>query len=119
MSELIKVVDEREKIVQFIEQKVRRVWHNEEWYIVINDVVQVLTDSTNPRQYYYNLIRRNSELKEQMEKCEIFLPINYDKGKRYMKCANIEGIFRVMMNIPFSKAESLSMWLSLVIRERI
>ena len=114
MSELIKVVDEREKIVQFIEQKVRRVWHNEEWYIVINDVVQVLTDSTNPGQYYYNLKRRDFELKEIMVKREVFLLINGDIGKRYMKCANIEGIYRFLMRIPSPKAESLSMWLSQV-----
>ena len=119
MSELIKVVDEREKIVQFIEQKVRRVWHNEEWYIVINDVVQVLTDSTNPGQYYYNLKRRDSKLKEQMAEYEVFLPINCDIGKRNMNCAIIEGIARLNVNILSPKGEPLLMWLVQISKERI
>ena len=104
-------MEERDRNVQFLEQKVRRVWHNEEWYIVINDVVQVLTDSTNPGQYYYNLKRRDSELKGIMITSEISLPVNSHIGSRYMKCANIKGIFRVIMRIPSPKAESLSMWL--------
>ena len=119
MNDLIKTMEERDRNIQLIEQKVRRVWHNEEWYIVINDVIQILTDSTNPKQYYYNLKRRDSNLKERMVKDEVFLPINCDTGKRYMKCANIEGIFLVMMQIPLPKAESLAMWLWQVVRERV
>ncbi|MFH1400788.1 MAG: hypothetical protein ABIH41_04670 [Nanoarchaeota archaeon] len=45
-------MDERNKLVVFQDKKIRRVWHNDEWYFSIVDVVAVLTDSPTPRQYW-------------------------------------------------------------------
>ena len=40
------------KIILFQEKKIRRLWHTEEWYFNIVDVIAVLTDSENPRNYW-------------------------------------------------------------------
>jgi hypothetical protein len=36
----------------FEQKMIRRVWHRDEWYYSIIDVLAVLTDSPNPRNYW-------------------------------------------------------------------
>ena len=43
------------KIVVFESKQVRRIWHNEQWYFSVVDVVEVLTDSANPRDYWFKM----------------------------------------------------------------
>ncbi len=45
-------MDEHNALVVFQNKKIRRVWHNNEWYFSVVDVVEALTDSPNPRQYW-------------------------------------------------------------------
>ncbi|HOI19247.1 MAG TPA: hypothetical protein PLX15_05300 [Candidatus Woesearchaeota archaeon] len=54
-------MEDRDKLVVFQDKKIRRIWHNEEWYFSVIDVVQVLTDSNNPRNYWSMLKKRESE----------------------------------------------------------
>ena len=49
-------------ILLFQEKQIRRILHNEEWYFVIIDVVQVLTDSVNPTDYLKKLRKRDPEI---------------------------------------------------------
>ena len=49
-------------IAVFQETTIRRVWHNEEWWFAIVDVVGVLTDSVQPEGYVKDLRRRDPEL---------------------------------------------------------
>lgn len=44
-------MEQNNKIVLFQEKQVRRVWDNDQWWFVIEDVVQILTDSSNPKGY--------------------------------------------------------------------
>jgi len=42
--------EEQNKIVVFQEKQIRRVWHNDEWWFAVVDVIEVLT-GTKPRDY--------------------------------------------------------------------
>ena len=52
------------KIAIFKGKKIRRVIHNNEWWFVVNDVIEVLTDSTDPAQYFKRMKQRDKELAE-------------------------------------------------------
>ena len=51
-------------IAIFEEKQVRKVWHNEQWYFVLEDVVVILTDSVNPKDYISKMKKRDSELQK-------------------------------------------------------
>lgn len=61
-------------LVLFEEKQVRRVWHEEEWWFVITDVVAVLTDSADPVQYLKKMRRRDPELNELFKGGVQFVP---------------------------------------------
>ncbi|MCX6801248.1 MAG: hypothetical protein NTZ73_03600 [Candidatus Diapherotrites archaeon] len=54
-------MDEHNALVVFQDKKIRRVWHNEEWFFSITDVVEALTDSPSPRQYWGKVKDREFE----------------------------------------------------------
>jgi len=62
--------DELQKVAIFQKREVRRVFHENEWWFVINDVISVLTDSANPAQYLSNIRRRDEELAKLMSPVE-------------------------------------------------
>ena len=45
-------MDERNKLIVFEDKKIRRIWHENEWYFSVVDVVEALTESPTPRQYW-------------------------------------------------------------------
>ena len=59
--------EEIQKLALFQKQEIRRQLYNGEWWFVVNDVIAVLTDSTNPAQYLRNMRNRDAELAELME----------------------------------------------------
>ena len=59
--------EEIQKLALFQKQEIRRQLYNGEWWFVVNDVIAVLTDSTNPAQYLRNMRNRDTELAELME----------------------------------------------------
>ena len=61
MDKLDDIMNEESKLVIFQEQKVRRVWHEEEWYFAVVDVIAALTESVKPRDYWYRLKKREKE----------------------------------------------------------
>lgn len=50
-----------DKLALFEEKKIRKIWKDNKWYFSVIDVVQVLTDSINSRDYWYKLKTRVSE----------------------------------------------------------
>ncbi len=56
-----KKTDEKSLIV-FQDKKIRRIWHNEEWHFSVVDAVSALTDSTDSKDYWYRLKKREAEL---------------------------------------------------------
>ena len=105
----------------FQDKKIRSVWNDEEeqWYFSVVDVVEALTDSPNPRQYWRKM--KDRDLKE-YESYPIWVQLKLPSsdGKRYTTdCANVKGLFRIIHSIPSPKAEPFKQWLAQVGYERM
>lgn len=110
-----------EHIVVFNDTKIRRTLHNDEWWFAIIDIVAVLTESANPRDYWYKMkIRVTEEDKAELSTlCRQFKLVAPDGKMRSTDCANTEGIFRLIQSIPSPKAEPFKRWLAQVGYERV
>lgn len=107
------------KIVLFKKKEIRKIIHNNEWYFVIVDVIEALTDSTNPKQYFKNMLNRDEELAKGWVQFEHPLLIDTAGGPQTINCANTEGCFRLVQSIPSPKAEPFKRWLAKVGYERV
>lgn len=112
-------MEEQDKIIVFEEQHIRRVWHNEEWWYVVTDVVQVLTESKNSSGYIKDMRRRDPELSKGWGQIATPLSVQTPGGKQKLNCANTQGLFRIIQSIPSAKAEPFKLWLAQVGYERI
>ena len=105
----------------FQDKKIRSEWNDEEeqWYFSVVDVVEVLTDSPNPRQYWRKM--KDRDLKEyQSYPFWVQLKLKSADGKHYATdCANVKGLFRIIQSIPSPKAEPFKQWLATVGYERM
>ncbi len=108
---------ENSSIVPSFEGKeIRKVWHEEQWYFSVVDVIEVLTDSSNPSVYWSALKKRETE---SFTFCKRF-SLARANGKTYpTDCANTEGVFRIVMSVPSPKAEPFKLWLAQVGKERL
>ena len=103
--------------------QIRSVWDNEreEWYFSVVDVIGSLTESNNPRDYWYRVKKRMSE--EERSELSTFcrqLKLKSSDGKSYKTdVADMQGIFRIIQSVPSPKAEPFKMWLAEVGKERI
>jgi len=107
------------RIAIFRNRKIRKTIYKNEWWFVITDVITALTDSQNPKQYLKNMLNRDEELAKGWVQIEHPLLIETPGGKQKVRCANTEGIFRIIQSIPSSKAEPFKRWLAKVGYERI
>lgn len=106
----------------FENQKIRTAWdaQQEEWYFSVTDVVAVLTDSTDPKQYIKKMRSRDPELNARWGTICTPTVMTATDGKHYRtNAATIDGIFRIIQSIPSPKAEPFKLWLAEVGRERI
>lgn len=106
-------------IAIFEEKEVRRTWHNEQWYFVIEDVVQALIESKNVKDYINKMRKRDIELDKGYGQIVHTLGINTNGGIQKMNCGSLQGIFRIIQSIPSPKAEPFKLWLAKVGQERI
>ncbi len=115
-------VEPQLRMAIFKGKQIRKIVHNDQWYFSIIDIVEALTESSNPRRYW-------SDLKRKLVENEGFIQL-YDKivqlkltandGKmRETETANAETIFRIIQSIPSPKAEPFKRWLAKVGYERI
>lgn len=112
--------DETNKIIIFQEKEIRRVWHEEEWWFAVADVVEILTNTSNVRQYIKKMRNRDEQLNSKWGTiCTPLGMIAKDGKKRKVNAANTEGIFRIIQSIPSPKAEPFKQWLAKVGYERI
>lgn len=110
------------EIIQLFEGRtVRSVWveSEEKWYFVIEDVIKVLTDSQDPKQYVKRMKLRDPELAKGWVQIVPLLSIMTEGGPQKMRCANAEGLFRIIQSIPSKKAEPFKQWMARVASERI
>jgi DNA-damage-inducible protein D len=108
-----------EKLAVFKGKEIRRTLHNDEWWFVLEDVVLVLVDSKDPKQYIQRMKQRDPELKKGWVQIVHTLSIETLGGKQKLNCANTEGIFRIIQSIPSPKAEPFKRWLAKVGYERV
>lgn len=107
---------EDNKIILFQEKQIRREWLNDQWYFSVIDVIEILTDSTNPRKYWSVLKVREPQLATICSQ----LKMKSSDGKNYKTDAtNTEGVLRLIMSVPSPKAEPFKMWLANVGKERL
>jgi DNA-damage-inducible protein D len=106
-------------VVVFKEQAIRRVWHNDEWWFAVADVVAVLTDSVNPADYIKKMRSRDKELAKGWGQIVTPLLVDTSGGRQKANCANTEGIFRIIQSIPSARAEPFKLWLAQVGYERV
>lgn len=112
-----------DKDIQLFEnKKVRTVWseEKEEWYFSIVDVIDVLTDSKDPKQYIKKMRTRDKELN--LKWGTICTPVEMtalDGKRRKIQAADTAGILRIIQSIPSPKAEPFKLWLAQVGKERI
>jgi len=104
-----------ESVIKVFEGKnVRVVWNEEEekFYFSVADIIQVLTDTVNPRDYIKKMLRRDPELKSKWGTiCPPVEMLAPDGKKRKTQAADLEGIFRIIQSIPSKKAEPVKRWL--------
>ena len=110
-------------VKMFEGSQIRSVWDNEreEWYFSVVDVIGSLTESNNPRDYWYRVKKRMSE-EERSELSTFYrqLKLKSTDGKSYKTdVADMQGIFRIIQSVPSPKAEPFKMWLAEVGKERI
>ena len=106
----------------FDDRKIRTVWDDKEekWYFSIVDVVAVLTDSADPKQYIKRMKSRDEGLKANWGTICTLVPLASEDGKKHKEMtADTTGIFRVIQSIPSHKAEPIKQWIAHVAAERI
>ena len=110
-------------VKMFEGSQIRSVWDNEreEWYFSVVDVIGSLTESNNPRDYWYRVKKRMSE--EERSELSTFcrqLKLKSTDGKSYKTdVVDMQGIFRIIQSVSSPKAEPFKMWLAEVGKERI
>jgi hypothetical protein len=107
----------------FESKKIRSVWNEEEqkWFFAVVDVIEALTDSDKPRDYWYRLKKREKESSgiELSTFCRQ-LKIESTDGKKYQtECSDVEGLLRIIQSIPSPKAEPFKRWLAQVGYQRL
>jgi prophage antirepressor-like protein len=109
------------KIAVFKGKEIRKIIHNDEWWFSVIDVVAVLTDSSNPRDYWFKMkVRVKSDDGLELSTiCRQFKLPTPDGKQRETDCASAEGIFRIIQSIPSPKAEPFKRWLAKVGYERV
>lgn len=105
---------ENHKIALFEGKEVRKILHNNEWWFVVVDVIEVLADSANPTEYLKKMRIRDIELSKGWGQIVTPLAIQTLWGKQKLNCANTESILRIIQSIPSPKAEPFKKWLAQV-----
>ncbi len=106
----------QQNAIQIFEgNQVRVAWNEEEekYYFSIVDIVQILTDSKDVKQYVKRMRARDSELNARWGTICTPTEMTAADGKNYKtQAADLEGIFRIIQSIPSKKAEPIKQWLS-------
>jgi len=113
--------DSQGKIIVFGGKQIRRVWHDNQWFFSIVDIIAALTDSPNPRDYWYRMKRREKESSgvELSTLCRQLKLTSADRKSYVTEAVNTENAFRIIQSIPSPKAEPFKRWLAAVGYQRV
>ncbi len=106
----------------FESRQIRTVWNeaDQKWYFSVQDVVQLLTDTSDVKDYIKKMIKRDAELKSNWGTiCPLVEMIAADGKKRKVQAANAQGLLRIIQSIPSPKAEPFKLWLAQVGSDRL
>ena len=109
------------KIVIFQNKKIRRLWHKDEWWYSMVDVVGVLSESEDPRNYWKVLKHRLTKegSNQTVTNCNQLKILASDGKMRLTDCANTRNLLRIVQSIPSKNAEPFKVWLAEVGHDRI
>ena len=113
---------QKQSLQLFDNHKVRIVWNAEaeKYYFSITDVVQVLTDSVDVKQYIKRMRTRDLELNSKWGTiCTPVVMLAPDGKRRKSQAADLAGVFRIIQSIPSPKAEPFKQWMAMVASQRI
>ena len=113
---------QKHQIQLFEEKKVRTVWNDElqEWFFSVTDVVEVLTDSADVKQYIKKMRKRDPQLDSNWGTiCTLVQMKGADEKKRKQMAADTKGMFRLIQSIPSPKAEPFKQWMAQVASTRV
>ncbi|MDP2736578.1 MAG: Bro-N domain-containing protein, partial [bacterium] len=107
------------QIAIFQGRNIRKIIHNKEWWFSVVDVIEALTDSPTPRQYW-GKVKQREFIDLQLSPIWVQLKLMANDGKYYQTdCADTEGMLRIIQSVPSPKAEPFKRWLAKVGYERI
>jgi len=113
----------KETAIKLFEQKqIRTHWneHEEKWYFSVQDIVEILSESKDVKQYIKKMRTRNPELNAKWGTiCTPVAMLAADGKKRKIQASDTEGVLRIIQSIPSKKAEPFKQWLAKVGAERI
>lgn len=100
-------MEEKTALAVFEGQQIRRIWHENQWFFSVVDIIRILTDSPDPRNYWKVLKHRLTEEggNETVTKCNQLKLIAEDGKLRETDCADTETLFRIIQSVPSPKAE--------------
>lgn len=105
----------------FQEKHVRSVWNEseEKWYFSVQDVIEVLTDTVDAKDYIKKMKKRDTTLAEGWG--QIVTPLSMETlgGRQKVNCADAKGLLRIIQSIPSPKAEPFKLWLAQVGADRL
>ncbi len=97
------------EIAVFEQKRIRQTEHNGETYFSVVDIIDALTDSPNPNNYWVKLKSRENQL---VTVCHRLKMKAADGRQRETDCTNTEGVFRIIQSVPSPKAEPFKMWMA-------
>ena len=106
----------------FESKQIRTVWNesDQKWYFSVQDVVQLLSDTTDVKDYIKKMKKRDAELNSNWGTiCPLLEMIAADGKKRKVQAANAQGLLRIIQSIPSPKAEPFKLWLAKVGSEKL
>lgn len=106
----------------FESRKIRSVWDEKDskWYFSVKDVVEALTDSSDPTQYVKKMLSRDELLKSNWGTICTLVEMHAADGKvRKVQAADAKGLLRIIQSIPSPKAEPFKLWLAQVGSDRL
>lgn len=106
-------------LVVFQDKKIRRIWNDHKWFYSVVDMIEVLTESPTPRQYW-SKVKNREFIKLELSPIWVPLKLPAEDGKvRFTDCVNTKNAFRLIQSIPSKKAEPFKQWLAQLAQERI
>jgi flagellar motility protein MotE (MotC chaperone) len=109
-------------ITLFESKKIRRAYDekNDTWYFSLVDIVEALSDSSNPTDYLKKLRKRDAELANYIgTNCPQVEMESESNKKRKVLAGSAQHILRLVQSIPSPKAEPFKIWLAKVGQERL